>query len=330
MAEMTEAKIYSAFGLEPPAAADGAQVQEVADPAVQSGAADPEPTGDGVDGAQVQEVADPVVDPAEPEGDPPAEPEGTPQGKQTLTPEQRRQNAARRRQEEQQKQQQAIDNAVAAAVQAEKQKNDAAMTDFFTRLGLKNSITGEPITSMEQFNAFKSAQNAAQLEQDLKKGKLTPQGLEQAISDHPLMKQAQAVIEKSQAAERQAQQIQDKARIDGELAEISKLDPSIRSVADLLAMDNSQEFYAHVKGGKSFLEAFKLTNFERLTQQKAQAAAQQAMNNARGKDHLTAVGNSRGAGAESVPAAEMAMYRKLLPNATEAEIQAHYNKYKNS
>ena len=50
--------------------------------------------------------------------------------------------------------------------------------------------------------------------------------------------------------------------------------------------------------------------------------------NARSKDHLQATGNARGAGAVSVPKDEMAMYRLLNPNATEAQIQAHYNKHK--
>ena len=51
------------------------------------------------------------------------------------------------------------------------------------------------------------------------------------------------------------------------------------------------------------------------------------MANARGKSHLNAAPPSRGEGAVTVPAAEMALYRQLNPEATETEIQAAYNKY---
>ena len=54
---------------------------------------------------------------------------------------------------------------------------------------------------------------------------------------------------------------------------------------------------------------------------------QQALNNARGKDHLRSTGNAQGSGALSVPAEEMAMFRLFNPNATEAEIQKFYNKH---
>ncbi len=108
MAEFTEKQVYEALGL-------GAQSQEPAEPAAQT----PEP-----EGAQVQEPAEPAQ--GQPQESSQAEPAAqaqvpeepgdgaagsTPEGKQPLSPEQRRENAARRRQQEQQARQAAIDQA---------------------------------------------------------------------------------------------------------------------------------------------------------------------------------------------------------------------------
>ena len=46
------------------------------------------------------------------------------------------------------------------------------------------------------------------------------------------------------------------------------------------------------------------------------------------KSHLTATGNVQGAGASSVPPAQMAIFRKMNPGATDAQIQKFYNQYK--
>ena len=60
----------------------------------------------------------------------------------------------------------------------------------------------------------------------------------------------------------------------------------------------------------------------------AEAARQQAMNNARGKDHLTGTGTPQGTGAATVPPDEMQAFKLFNPTATEAEITAWYNKHK--
>ena len=93
-------------------------------------------------------------------------------------------------------------------------------------------------------------------------------------------------------------------------------------------MPNSKEFYSLVKRGNSFLDAYRLANFDKLTAARAEQARQQAMNNARSKDHLRPTTGQQGAGAVSVPPDEMAMFRAINPGATEAQIQAYYNKIK--
>ena len=335
MAEFTEQQVYEALGL-------GAKEQEPAAPA--PGAQEPEPQAEPTTGgAKEQEPAAPASQeepPAqeEPEGTPPAqEPEGggaaeEPAQQQTdkahgqqLTEEQRKENAARRRREETQA---AIDKAVQDAVKAEQDRSKAEMDAFFAAAALKNTLTGKPITNMEEFNEWKQAFDAAKLQRDLKAGKLTPEGLQKVIEQTPAMKQVQQIAQKQEEAARQQSEAAAKARVDAEIAEIHKLDPTISEVKDLLKMPTAKEFYALVKKGNSFLDAFRLANYDRLTTAAAEAAKRQAMNNARSKDHLTGTGPQRGQGSSPVPPDEMAMFRLINPGATDAEIQAYYNKNK--
>lgn len=321
MPNITEAKLFEAFGLSP-SQDQGEQVQEPAAPA-----AEVQPT-ETVEGERVQEIADPAtVEVTQPEvstdGAAQQNGQGTKQvetGKPPLSEEERRANAARRRQQEQQ---QAID----AAVAAEQAKQSAVLADIFSKAGLKNTFTGEPITTLEQFQAWNQQFADNQLQMDLKSGKLTVDGIHQVVEKHPAIQQAQELLEQQKRQQKAQQEAAEKARIDGELAEIAKLDPSIKGVADLLNMPTAAQFKDYVSKGYSFIDAFKLSNMERITAAKTEAVKQEAMNNARGKDHLRASGNARGSGAASVPPGQMEMFRRMNPGKSDAEILKFYNKY---
>ncbi len=342
--ELTESKAYEALGVqpEPPSAEGGAKEQEPADPAAQE--QDTTPTTIAGTSAEVPKPADagaisrgdqsPLEDPPalrggetdthsteeggnEQEAAEPAEAEGAKAGKEQ-TPEQRKDAAAARRRAEQQA---AIDEAVQKALQEEKNRSKSKMDAFFKRAKLKNTITGEPINSMEEFDAWEKAFSDAKLQRDLKAGKLTPEALEKMVSELPAVKQAQELVRKQEEAAAQA-------RVEAELLEIQKLDPTVRSVEDLLRMPKAKEFYALVQKGNSFLDAFRLANMDQLTARTAEAAKQQAQNLTRSKDHLTPAGGARGGGAVSVPPDELRLFREMNPGASEAEIQAYYNKYK--
>lgn len=328
MAEMTEAKIYEALGLEMPAPADtGANVQEPAEPA-QTQTESVEPT----EGANEQEPAEPADGDTTPttgaQSEPQQEPDGdsgAEGGSQVQTPEERRANAARRRQQEQQ---QAVDAAVAAARREEQEKAAANIKELFEKTGMKNTITGEPITTMEQLRAWQQDLRRQQLEKDLKAGKLTPEGLNQLIEDHPAVQQArQMAQQQTQQPQTEQQKAVFQAKIDGEMAEISKMDPTIKTPGDLLKMPKAKEFYAYVQKGYSFLDSYKLTHIDEIGRRTAEAARQQAQASVRSKEHLKVTGNSRDQGAASVPAADMQIYRMLNPNVSEADIQKHYNNY---
>lgn len=335
MAGFEESDLYAAFGLEQPA---GGNEPGAAEPGAQEGQAQGTEPGTGGVQEPEQDLAghEPPAEPGEGEvrggsgdagdvsGAAPAE-GGQAGAPAQQTKEQRAENAARRRREEQQA---AIDAAVKKAVEDERARTKGQMEAFFAKAGMKNTVTGKPITTLEEFDAWQADYEAARLQKDLKAGKLTPETLRSAVEQTPAIQALKKQQEQQAAEAEQRRQAEAKARVDAELAEIHKMDPTISTVEDLLSMPSAKAFYDLVRKGNSFLDAYRLANFDRLQAARAEAARQQAMNNARGKDHLTGTGTPQGTGAATVPPDEMRAFKLFNPTATEAEITAWYNKHK--
>ena len=179
--------------------------------------------------------------------------------------------------------------AIQEAVESERTHARRDVEQVLRDAGLTNPADGTPITNLEQYRAWKEGQQA-----------------QPAPQPQP-----------NQAME---------AQVEAELAQIRQLDPTIRTVADLLAMPRAREFYQLVKRGNNFVDAYKLANYDQLTQRAAAAARQQAQNLARSKGHLIAAAQ-RGKGGATVPAEEMNLFRAFNPQASEMAIQSYYNKY---
>ena len=303
----------------------GGNEQEAAAPAADQEQAQGEKETETAEPSEHQEQENndspPAPDPktAGGEGEVGDEPPGTEEPK-GQTAEQNAQFAAARRKAEAER-----DTAVRQAIQNEQARHKAEMDAFFAAANLKNTITGAPITNMEEFNSWKAAFEATKLQRDLQAGKLTPEGLNKVISETPVIKKAEEIIRQSEDAARRAREQQARLKVDEQLREISKLDPSIRSLQDLAQMENYDVFYELVKRNNSLLDAFKLANYDALVQKAVASSRQAAVNSVQSKRHLSQT-TARGTGAVSVPADVMEQYRAFNPDATEAEIQAHYNR----
>jgi len=322
--EFTESQVFEAFGLEQPADASGKE-PEIAEPAATEQASEPSE-----EGAKEQAVAEPAADEEEKSdksaGEDKAENKSEDKAEDSAEDEQQRRDAAARRRR--QERQEAIDQAVQAALTQERERSKGEWAEFFKKAKLKNTLTGADISSLEEFNKWEEDFSTAQLQQDLKAGKLTPEALERAIAANPSVKRAEELLKKQSEAEQQRESERASAKIEAEIAEIHKLDPSINEIEDLMKMPNYREFYEYVKRGNGFLDAYYLANREALSARTADAARQQALANARGKEHLTASSTSRGAGSAYVPKEDKRMFQLFNPDASEAEITAYYNKYK--
>lgn len=332
--ELTEERIFSAFGLDPasannPDAADPEdQDEEQTDPA---GEREPEPADPATESETDQEEneeeeTDEGEEDEEDDGtEDDADGAGAPGGLQTA--EERRANAARRRQQETLA---AVNAAVQQALQQQAQQYAAQQQAFFQQAGLTNPFTKQPITNMDEFRAWKQAQEDARIQAELKSGKLTMETLNQMVSE-AVQTQARNAAQEAEtnrqnaANQQQAQQFQQD--VAAQLAEIRKTDPSIQSVADLLNKPYSNEFYAAVKRGNNYLDAFYLATRNQAAAQAAASARQRTMNSMASKAHMKRTGINGKAGATITPEEEK-MYRLFNPNATPEQIQAFQNKTK--
>jgi hypothetical protein len=335
--ELTEEKLYAAFGLTP--GNQGGNEPEIAEPAAggqtapasPQGEREPEPADPATESEtdQEEDTEEETAEGEEGEEDNGTEDDadgaGAPGGLQTA--EERRANAARRRQQETQA---AVNAAVQQALQQQAQQFAAQQQAFFQQAGLTNPFTKQPITNMDEFRAWKQAQEDARIQAELKSGKLTMETLNQMVSEAVQTQTRNAAQEaeinrQNAANQQQAQQFQQD--VAAQLAEIRKTDPSIQSLADLLNKPYSNEFYAAVKRGNNYLDAFYLATRNQAAAQAAASARQRTMNSMASKAHMKRTGINGKAGATITPEEEK-MYRLFNPNATPEQIQAFQNKTK--
>jgi len=208
-----------------------------------------------------------------------------------------------------------------AKAEAERLINEA-----FKNSGLTNPYTKTPINSKAEYDAYKAQHEAEKKSRFLKKSGMSDAEFDEFVSSLPEVQKAKQAQQTAEEAARQAQEQQARLKIDEQLKEISALDPSVKELKDISKMPTYSKFYDLVKRGNTLVDAFKLANYEALTSGIAAASKQAAINAAQSKQHLDQTA-ARGTGAVSVPPEVREAYRAFNPNATEAEIQQHYNNY---
>lgn len=271
---------------------EGEEVQEAADPA----------TEDNV-GANEQEAAEPAGESHVEEG---AETEQKPSDESShhvQTDEENARYAAMRRK---------------AEADAEKRMN-AELDKSIASLGLTDPYTNKPITNHAEMQAYRQRFVEEQRKEVQEKAGMSPEDYKRFVDSLP-------EVQAGKAAQQKVMDLEIRAKIDSQMREIQMISPEIKSMEDLSKLDNFDKLYDMVGKGYELADAYKVLNYDRLTAKAAEAAKQQALNSIGGKNHLQPV-TPRGQGAVPVPADVVAEYRALMPEATDAEIQAHYNKY---
>ena len=212
--------------------------------------------------------------------------------------------------------------AVIARAQADAQR---AIDEAFKTSGLKNPYTGQPITSKAEYDAYKERFDAERREQLMRGAGMSGEEFDRFVQDLPEVRRAREAQEAAERAQREAREAAARVKLDEQLREISAIDPSVRSLADLAKMPTYPRFYELVQRGNTLPDAFRLANFDALAQRSAAGARQAAVNAARSKEHLGQT-RTRGTGAVSVPADVREQYKLFNPDATDEEIQKHYQK----
>jgi len=268
----------------------GANEQEPAQPATDTTDAVTE-TAETKEGANETEAAEPSVE--------------------EQTPEENAKFAAARRKAEQER------DAAVAQAKADAQRS---VDETIKSLGLTNSFTGKPIETKAEYDEWKRKEAEQKKGEVAEAAGMNETEFENFINNLPQVRAA------NQAAETAWKQ-QQKMALDEQIKEIGKLDPSIKSLEDLMKDQEAYKaIYQKVQKGNSIVEAYKLVNFDKLTAAAGNAAKQAAMNAANSKDHLTAT-KPVGAGSVFVPADVKEMYHQMMPDMTDAQIQEHYNRF---
>lgn len=142
--------------------------------------------------------------------------------------------------------------------------------------------------------------------------------LNNIIENNPEMIKARAIIAEQQQRDAERQ-------LNDQVAEISKLDGSIKNVNDLLNHPSYDKVLDRVKNGANLVDAFKLENFDTLTGRASDAAVQHTLNNINNKSHVKTTSGSATTDVV-VPNEIYAMYKRNLPNWTDEQIKKHYAK----
>ena len=295
------------FDVEVPETTTGAEETEIAAPSEETGT-----TTATAQGAEEQEAAAPAVEETEESEQPQAEaPEQEPKTDRDA------QFAAARRKAEAER-----DAAIAQA----KEDAQKQVDEFFKTSGLMNPYTGQPITTRAEYEAYRERFEADQKAKLMEKAGITQEEFQAFVQGLPEVRAARQAKAEAEAAARQAREQEAKARVDEQVRQLRAIDPTVKELGDLAKLDTYPKLYDMVKRGYSILDAYRLANYDTLTQRAAEASRKAAINSVQSKQHLKAT-ESRGGGAIPVPDSVLEEYRVLNPGATKEEIQKHYQSY---
>lgn len=237
------------------------------------------------------------------------------------TPQERAKYAAARRKAEAER------DAAIAQARAEAQADvQRQLDEAFKKSGIINPYTGRPISSKAEFDEYQKRYQNEQRQSIINKAGLSEEEFTAFVGSLPEVSEAKAAKEAAEREIAAAQEEKARVKIEQQIKEIAKMNPDIKAISDLSKMETYNELYEYVKKGNSLVDAYKLANWDALTQENSARARQAALNSVNGKSHLSPAAE-RGTGREPVPASVMSEYRAFMPEATDAEIEKHYNNY---
>ncbi len=135
--------------------------------------------------------------------------------------------------------------------------------------------------------------------------------------DQPLLQLARELL--MQQAQRQLEQ---------QMEQIHRLDPELGDLTALARQPEFPEFDRLVKSGQDLVSAYKLAFFERYARNSAQAARQAAINAARSKEHLAAVGQGSQPQDDGLTDELVQRYRIFNPGMSRSQIARYHARYR--
>ena len=115
-------------------------------------------------------------------------------------------------------------------------------------------------------------------------------------------------------------------QIANEIVMIGKYDKNIKTMRDLPKMQNFDKFCDLVKRGNSFIDAYRIANFDAISRSVLEDNAFAERQKALGKLHMQKL-EGRGDILCGVPKDILDKYKSLMPGVSYGEIQRHYSDY---
>ena len=199
-------------------------------------------------------------------------------------------------------------------------KYDAIAADLCK--GRVNPVTGEPITNLDQYFDAISAQRRQSIQNEFKEKGIDPSMIDAYIANSPEI-QAQ----KQMLAQMQERDAQTKVRED--IRTIMSLDKAFATEDDLLASEGFRQAAEMCRSipGLDLVSAYKSVNFDSLRNEGVKAAKQAAINQTKGKGHLTSSSKTpKGNANMEIPEAEVSKWKKFYPEKSMKELNALYAK----
>jgi hypothetical protein len=203
------------------------------------------------------------------------------------------------------------------------EKEQGERDRFFADLckGRVNPETNEPITNEAEYIEAMQAMQRVNINNQLTEKGIDPAVIEQMLAQNPTLKQAQRVIEEAKDREAQAQ-------IREDIKNILELDKNYSNEDELVKSDEFQKAieYCNATPGIRLSDAYKIVNFDSLRSVSVKAAKQAAINEAKGKGHLTAPNTPTGKGAVEIPEADLSKWKRMFPSYNRNQLNALYAK----
>lgn len=318
--ELTREDYAEAFGLsDEERAAWEAQDNADGDQETQEGPETGADTRDGPEGRQ-----EPQEGPEGGQGTGDTEEGGGAQGgaeqRREMPPEERHRQAEARRARERAGMERAAQEAAQARV-------DEAYRTMFA--GQTNPYTGQPIRSEAEYRAWQAEKQRRDSEEQLRAAGIDPAAIQGAVDRQVQPLRQELEMARMETMRERARRAQDAAQVTirQQLDLIARLDPSVKSMEDIAAMPTAEAFRGYVAKGLGLEEAFYMANRKAIEERKLTAARAAGVSAAASKGHLAPVGGGGQAETVEVPAEQRALYRELMPEATDAEILAAYKQY---
>lgn len=206
------------------------------------------------------------------------------------------------------------------AARKQQQEIDAMYAQQYGHL--VNPETNQPIRGARDYFEALAAQERLNARAQLKEANVDPDLIDRMIKNSPVIRQAEA-------AQAELNNIRAQQMMEEDFAEVLKMDSSLSSRDDIV---NSASYQAVVNycanhPGMRFSDAYKIVNFDRLASSKTQAAKQAAINEVKGKNHLSTGASLNVADTEEdIPANLLESYKDLYPEKSMKELKSLYNK----